>query len=114
MRKKCISKQLKATDENSNMTKTCHDRFEIEKIIMNFNRVHFKNACSFKTCNQNNYELLQNNVIREKKFSGTLDENYCDDEDARKFLNLLQYKDSKRKTHHSTPTELEWEMIVNS
>ena len=86
----------------------------MEKIVVNYNQAHFKNACSSKKHNQDFYELLTNNEIRENIFIRTLDENDCDDEDVRNFINLLQAKYSSSRTHHTPLTELEWEMIVKA
>ena len=84
----------------------------MEKSIIIYNRTHFKKEYSPSMRNQDVYELLPNNAIREMFFSRTLDENDRDDEEVRRFLNLLQDKNCGRRTNHSTLTELEGEMIV--
>ena len=60
--------------------------------------------------NKNHFicKLFPNDEIREKIFNGTLDENDCDNEDARTFLNLLQDKGTNRRTKHNPLTEGEW------
>ena len=82
------------------------------KIIINHNRKHFKKTCSSKTCNHFTHQLLPNDSIREQIFSGILDENDCEGEDVRAFLNFLQDKDHNRRTRYNPLVELEWKQIV--
>ena len=79
---------------------------------MNHNRKHFKEAFSSKIHKNQTCELLPNNSIRDTIFNGALDENYCGDEDVRKFLKFLQDKGSSRRTNHRPLTKLEYENIV--
>ena len=51
------------------------------------------------------HQRLPNNTMRDKNFNGIVDENDCEDEDIRKFLELLQDKEISRRTKHIPLTE---------
>ena len=46
-------------------------------------------------------KLLLNDEIRQNRFNGVLDENDCDNEDTRQFINMMQDKGVNRRTKNN-------------
>jgi len=82
-------KRLHEKDENGNIITTYLDRRSIEDKLLTFNRDHYRKVLNTNVYKDKIYHKFQDNPIRDKILSGTLDSNEYDNEEVFEFLRLL-------------------------
>ena len=105
-------KKVRIESEAGVIEQEIYDREEIEDVLINHNRNHFRQALSTIAYKDKIYTKLEQDGMRNKILSGDLDIEDCSFDDVYKFLQLLANPIQYDAEQHRAITVDEWIAVV--
>jgi len=90
-------KKLHIINENEQIINTLVNKEKIEEAISQHNTSHYKQAMQTTMYQDQIYNKLQDNEVRNDILDGNLQRSQCDDEDVYQFLTLLKQPENQRR-----------------
>ena len=108
---KAAVNKLKIVEED--VTRTTHDRNEIESMLIDHNRKHFNKALKTEAYDDKIIRSLKKEKVRDKILKGEIRREDVDNEDVFEFLKLLEIKDKTLPTKTFNPINMkDWRIVV--
>ena len=91
---------------------TVCNKNEIEWIIINHNKEHFRKAKGNKVCNYKIFYTMKEDETRHDILNGEFRRDECDNDDVHQFLFLLKIQNWLTPDNEEDMQEIEWKQIV--
>ena len=81
-------KRVHKVDNKGNILNTYTKKEDIEKNLIEYNRMHYGKVLQTPIYNDRIYNKLQKDEVRDKILKGILEEEECDDKNVHRFLSF--------------------------
>ena len=108
---KALSRVIKYNADNQ-IEKIANDRYSVEKMVMNYNINHFKQAYSSEVCSDKIFPKLTSADVISKTLEGSLEKKDCTFSDVYDFLQLIKSDFLSSSKRYKPVTREEFSAVV--